>query len=281
MRSGRNRWSERWGGARRLKAIGTELAGGRKPLRIAHAYGNTRARLETALAAPVDAIELDIWFRAGEVWVRHERRLNPLPILIDRRMRGHSLPPLSLPLGKRLYVRLDISRLKLDDVLQEVAGAKALLIDIKGVYHARENLEFARTVVRKIREHGAEGWAAICGQFWPVLDDVRREASDIEVRYSVERVFQWEKFMRLVGEDDRVRRVCIEHRFLNDERVRFIEEQGVDLFCWTVDDREEARRLVAGGVDGIISNDLELLAELRQGREVDSLEETVSPGGEG
>jgi glycerophosphoryl diester phosphodiesterase len=68
--------------------------------------------------------------------------------------------------------------------------------------------------------------------------------------------------MRLVGEDERVRKVCIEHRFLNEERVRYIEEQGVDIFCWTVDDLTEARRLAAAGADGIISNNLELLAEL-------------------
>ena len=46
-----------------------------------------------------------------------------------------------------------------------------------------------------------------------------REAPDLEVRYSVERVFQWEKFMRLVGDDERVRRVCIGHRFLNGEVI--------------------------------------------------------------
>jgi glycerophosphoryl diester phosphodiesterase len=237
-----------------------------------------------AIAAPVDAIELDVWFRTGEVWVRHERRLNPLPILIDRRMRSHKLPPWSVPLGRRWYARLDVERLKLDDVLEEVAGAKVLLIDIKGAYHARENLEFARTLVQKIREHGATEWANVCGQFWPVLDDVRKVAPEIEVRYSVERVYQWEKFMRLVGDDERVRKVCIEHRFLNEERVRFIEEQGVDLFCWTVDDPKEARRLVAGGADGIISNNLELLANLRRDREVAAPaagERGITPGGEG
>lgn len=78
--------------------------------------------------------------------------------------------------------------------------------------------------------------------------------------------------MRLVGDDERVRRVCIEHRFLNEERVRFLEGQGVNVYCWTVDDRGEARRLSAAGVDGIISNDLQLLAELSEG---------VTPAGEG
>lgn len=251
------------------------MGGVRKPVLIAHAYGNTRARLQTALAAPVDAIELDLWYRAGRLRVHHERRLNPLPLLVDKRMPGHALPPFSFQLGKRLYVRLDLTTLKLDEVLQEVAGAKRLLIDLKGSYHAHQNLDFARTLVSAIRDHAAERWTTICGQFWPVLEDVRKEAPDIDVRYSIEHVYQWEKFMRLAGADERVRKVCIEHRFLNDERVRYIEEQGVDIFCWTVDDLTEARRLAAAGADGIISNDLELLAQLRRDRRADE-----PPGGD-
>ncbi len=242
---------------------GTTARTSSRPLRIAHAYGNTRDRLRAALAAPIDVIEVDAWYRAGEVWVRHEHRLGPLPLLVDKRMRGHSLPPLSLPLGRHLYMRLDIDRLKLDEILDTVAGAKGLLVDVKGSYRGRRNFEFAQTLVRKIREHGGEGWVAVCGQHWPVLDDVRVESPGLEVRYSVERPNQWEKFMRLVGDDERVRRVCIEHRFLNEERALFLDQRGVDVFCWTVDDRDKAQRLVDAGVDGVISNDLDLLAGLR------------------
>jgi glycerophosphoryl diester phosphodiesterase len=249
-----------------VRAPGASTVDHDKPLLIAHAYGNSRARLRTALDSPVDAIELDLWYRAGELWVRHEQRLNPLPLLVDRRMRSHSLPPLSLPLGKRLYARLDFNPLKLEEVLQMVAGSRTLLIDLKGSYRARQNLAFAQTLVKTIRDHGAESWVTVCGQFWPVLDDVRKEAPDLEVRYSIERSYQWEKFMRLLGEDARVCKVCIEHRFLNEERVRFIEERGVDIYCWTVDDPTEAFRLAAAGADGIISNDLELLARLGQAR---------------
>ena len=234
-----------------------------RPLRIAHAYGNTRDRLRAALAAPIDVIELDAWYRAGQVWVRHERRLGFLPLLVDKQMPGHSLPPLSLPLGRRWYVRLDINRLKLDDVLDTVAGSKGLLVDVKGSYRGRRNLEFAQSLVRKIGEHAGETWVAVCGQQWPVLDDVRAEAPGLEVRYSVERPDQWEKFMRLVGDDERVRRVCIEHRFLNEERALFLDQRGVDVFCWTVDNRDRAQRLVDAGVDGVISNAPDLLAGLR------------------
>jgi glycerophosphoryl diester phosphodiesterase len=252
-----------------VRSRDTQTSSDGKPLLIAHAYGNTRTRLQTALAAAVDAIELDLWYRNNKLWVRHEKRLDPVPLLVDKRMRGHSLPPLSLPFSKRLYVRLDVNSLKLPEVLHRVSGSKRLLVDLKGSYHAQQNLEFAQTLIRAIREHDAEGWTTVCGQFWPVLEDIRKEAPDIDVRYSIEHVYQWERFMRLVGEDERVRKVCIEHRFLNEERVRYIEEQGVDIFCWTVDDPTEARRLAAAGADGIISNDLELLAALRRGPQSD------------
>lgn len=240
-----------------------EGAGGgssdRPVLRIAHAFGNTRERLQTALAAPVDMIELDVWYRAGQVWVRHEPRLGPLPLLVDKRMRGHSPPPLSLPLGKRWYVRLDANRLRLEDVLGAAAGGKRLLVDVKGSYGRDESRAFARVLARLAREFGG---VAVCGQYWPVLDGLRREALELEVRYSVERLGQWEQFVQMAGQDEGVRRVCIEHRFLSGERARFLDERGVDVFCWTVDDAEAARRLVSAGVDGIISNDLDVLAGL-------------------
>jgi glycerophosphoryl diester phosphodiesterase len=224
------------------------------------------------MASAADMVEADVWYGAGKVWVRHEPRPGPLPLLVDKRMRGHSLPPWSLPLGRRWYLRLDIDRLSLDEVLETLGGAKGLLVDVKGSYPGHENRRFAAALVRTLREHGAENSVAICGQYWPVLDEVRSEAPDLEVRYSVERVFQWDKFMRLVGDDERVRRVCIEHRFLNEERVRFLEGQGVNVYCWTVDDRDEARRLAASGVDGVISNDLALLG---------ALGEAIRPAGEG
>jgi len=243
----------------------------RYPQRVAHAYGNTRERLRTALESDIDAIEVDVWYRGDQIWVRHEPRLDPLPLLVDKRMPGHRLPPFSLPLGRRWYVRLDINRLTLSEVLETVAGTKGLLIDLKGVYHGRQNQEFARTLARAIRGHEAEGWVSVCGQFWPVLEDVQKEAPGIQVRYSVEKVYQWEKFMRMVRDDGPARRVCIEHRFMNEERALFLKQHGVSSYCWTVDDRDDARRLAAAGVDAIISNDLALLAELRTGAPVSDL----------
>jgi glycerophosphoryl diester phosphodiesterase len=152
--------------------------------------------------------------------------------------------------------------LKLDEVMGTVAAQKRLLIDVKGDYSPNGIEAFARAIVAAIAKHDALDWASVCGQYWPVLDRVREIAPQIEVRYSIEKLNQWEKFLTLLERDDLVPRVCIEHRFLDEERARYIKEHGIEIYCWTVDDPAEAARLVEGGVDGIISNDLELLAGL-------------------
>jgi glycerophosphoryl diester phosphodiesterase len=87
-------------------------------------------------------------------------------------------------------------------------------------------------------------------------------APDVEVRYSIQQEYQWERFLRMMERDPAVRRVCIAYGFIDADKARLMEERDVDLYCWTVDDWDEARRLVRQGVDGIISNDLKLLAAL-------------------
>ena len=230
-------------------------------LSIAHAYGNSRGSLELALASEADMIEVDMWYRGDDIYIRHERRMGWLPILYDQVMKGHKLGPFALRIGN-FFIRPDIHTLKLDELLETVAGRKRLLLDVKGFYHAPKVDEYVETLVEKIRAHGAEGWVAVCGQTYPVLHRLREVAPDIEVRYSIQWEYQWERFLRLMEHDPAVRRVCIAYGFIDADKARLMEERDVDLYCWTVDDWDEARRLVRQGVDGIISNDLKLLAAL-------------------
>jgi len=233
-----------------------------KPARIAHAYGNNRESLRRALVAPIDVIEADVWYRDGEMYVRHEPRLGPLPLLVDRRMRGHSLPPMSLRFWHRYYVRLDFNSLQLDELLDIVGGQRRLLLDVKGDYRASQNLAFAGALISKIIEHGAADWVAVCGQFWPVLRCVRELAPHVEVRYSIESPMQWQRFVAMLDRGDTARNVCIEYRFLSDGKARFLQKHKVETYCWTVDDSASASRLITLGADGIISNDLALLGAI-------------------
>src|SRR3990172_5712362 len=118
----------------------------KRPVRIAHAYGNSLDALERALAADNDMIETDIWYRAGQILVRHERRLGPLPLLGDRRMAGHALGPMSLRLGRRYFLRPDVKPFRLDDLLDAAGGRRRLLLHFKGTYTRREIDTFSRLI---------------------------------------------------------------------------------------------------------------------------------------
>ncbi len=230
--------------------------------RIAHAYGNNGRALETALAADVDMIEVDMWYRAGRIEIRHERRWSWLPILADRRGRAlHAMGPFVVPLWSNYFLRPDIGTMQLEELLERTAGRRRLLLDIKA-RKRDESAAFAAMLVQAIDRHSAHEWVAVCGQYWPFIRDLRQIAPAIEVRYSMEWPRQWERFVEMAPADRGARRVCIEHRFFDADKEAFLRQHGVNIYCWTVDDPADAQALVARGVHGITSNDLELLATL-------------------
>lgn len=239
---------------------------GGRPIRIAHAYGNRRDMIETAANADVDFMEADLWYRAGEVWVRHERRLGCLPLLYDRRPQGvDSVGPWALTVFPRHYVRLDINPLRLAEVLERTQGRCGLLLDIKGSYAGEGARTYARALARNLAQaQPTTGEVIVCGEM-EVLDRVREAAPDLDVRYTIEKQRHWEGFLRRLEADSPVRGVCMDHEFLSDEIARFLEDKGLRVFCWTIDDPAQARELLALGVDGIISNNIPLLEQLGSG----------------
>ncbi len=237
--------------------------GPRPPVAIAHAYGNRRASIAEALTAGVDVIETDACYRAGELWVRHERRLGPLPLLYDRRPRGvRRIGPWALPFPLRYYLRLDIRPLTLVEVLERTKGHSRTLVDVKGRYSRDDTGAYARHLAQLAEDDDRD--VAVCGQNWTVLDEIRAQAPQTEVRYSVEHPEQWQALLRRLDAGQAINGICIEHRFLAGDKMRLLRDKGISVYCWTVDSREEARRLLGRGVDGIISNDLSLLASLAE-----------------
>jgi glycerophosphoryl diester phosphodiesterase len=232
------------------------------PVRIAHAYGNTRRAIDLALGAGVDMVEADVWYRRRRIFVHHDRPLAPLPLLADRKMRGHPRPPWSLPLLRGYYVRPDVNILTLEGLLDRTAGRRRLLLDVKGNDDADYARRFARRLASAIRKAEAVNAVEVCGQTWPVLTELRQLAPELSVRFSIERPDQWQAFVDMTERDGRPPNVCIQHRFLTDDRLRFLKEHGAGIYAWTVDSVPEARALLGRGVDGIISNNLDLLASL-------------------
>ena len=64
-------------------------------------------------------------------------------------------------------------------------------------------------------------------------------------------------FARLLSKID-TRAVTWEHPLLTAARIAALHAQGLHVYAWTVDDPQIMRRLIADGVDGIISNRPEL-----------------------
>lgn len=237
-----------------------------QPVRIAHAYGNSRAALRRALTADVDMIEVDVWYRGGNVYAHHARRLNPLPLLADKKMPGHPLPRPALPVWPGYWAWPDINPLTLGELIETVGGSKRLLLDVKGRYKGGRSAAFAEAIARQLRARQATSWTVVCGQTYPVLNALRHAGDEIEVRYSLEKPHQWESFVRKMKAHRQVRQVCISRHFIDDEKARILEENGVNVYVWTVDDPAAARHWVEQGADGIISNDLDLLEGLPRRR---------------
>ena len=236
--------------------------GGGRPLRIAHAFGNRREGIQKAIAADVDVIEADLWLRAKEIWVRHERRLPLLPILYDRKPPGmRSFGPWSLTVFPNHYIRLDVNPLRLTELLETTRGKRHLLLDLKDDLPPDRARAYAKALARVVRDAGCAESVIVCGQT-RTLDGVREVAPELDVRYSVERPRHWEAFLRRVEADPTIHGLCLYRKLLTEPVAALLQERGLEVFCWTVDDPEEARRLVALGADGIISNDLTLLARL-------------------
>jgi glycerophosphoryl diester phosphodiesterase len=235
-------------------------------VRIGHAYGNTRHSIDLACAARVDSIEADLWYRDGDIYARHDRRLSPLPLLADRKMRGHPLPPYSIQLIKGYYVRPDINPIKLPELLERTQAGPRLLLDVKGGTDDEYARAFARLLAKQIRGASAIDRVEVCGQLWSVLTHLGSEAPEIDRRFSIETPNQWSEFLQITNRQRKTHDVCIEHRFLTDQRLTLLKNQGASVYTWTVDRRDLAQALIERGVNGIISNNLQLLSSIAGAR---------------
>ena len=234
-----------------------------RTVRIAHAYGNRRDKIERAVAADVDLIEADLWFRAGDFWLRHERRLSFFPLLYDRRPRRgiRDDGPWALTVFPRHYIRPDLQPLPLSELLERADGKRRLLLDLKDEdVEASEARVIAEALVRALAAAGRED-AIVCGQT-DLLDDVREAGPHLDVRYSIERQEQWDALLRRLDAGAAIRGLCVYHRFFDDGVARFTADNGLQVYAWTVDDPERARQLVQMGAAGITSNSLPLLEAL-------------------
>jgi hypothetical protein len=230
--------------------------------RIAHGYGNRRDRLERALAAGVDFVEADARWDGREVWIRHERRLGPLPLLYNNRLApAHRIGPLGFSAGQ-LWFRLDVRRMTLHELIDRTQGRAGLMLDLKAArYSPLQRYRFMRRLFETLDHANFEQPLTFCGQ-WPLLDAIRDMRPSQPVYYSVDRPFRWVEMGARIRGGDAIPGITLRRELFTAERVAFLRERGVDVFAWDIDTADQAADVIAFGAAGVIADDLDLLAEL-------------------
>jgi glycerophosphoryl diester phosphodiesterase len=199
--------------------------------------------LRAAVAAGVDWLEVDVWWHYGRIVARHDAALWRLPVTYSRKHIG----------------LLPLRPITLDELLDAVAGTNIrLLLDLKGSAAALPG-----ALAEGLRRRDALSRAALCGQEWGPLDAARAVEPGVTVFFSLGREEHYPAYLRRLAEGTAPPRISIRHTLLTPERVTELHERGVMIFSWTVNDLPRAQTLVHWGVDGIISDSLSLLAELR------------------
>jgi hypothetical protein len=207
--------------------------------RIAHRAGNDRSALLHALDTCVDWLETDIWYDFGRVAVRHDPALWRLPIILSS--------------GRPRLLR---GPLFLDDVIAS-SGEGRLLLDLKG-HHRR----LPEAMLAAVRGRDATARIAACGQDWDLLDALTGQDSAVPVLHSVGNRRQLAAHAARLSHGPLPHGISIASWLVTRDLVRQYQERGLRVFVWTVNDLRLALQLAGWGVDGIISDSLDVLAAL-------------------
>ncbi|MDI6858210.1 MAG: glycerophosphodiester phosphodiesterase [Dehalococcoidia bacterium] len=228
------------------------------PMRIAHGFGNRRELVRLALDRGIEMIEGDVRLGRGRLWMRHDRRLPLLPVLLGRRPRHLPLTPRwDIALGP-WHARVDPDPLPLEELLAMASGRCRLLLDLKPPRRQADVPAFAEALARLLRGPDLSETVWLCGD-WALLDEAQRLTPEYALYYSVGDRGRWRDLARRLEAGDPIRRVSVHAGLLDKSTAGFLRDRGVEIICWAVYDLGEAERVTALGVDGIISPDLGVL----------------------
>ena len=223
--------------------------------------GNTIESFEAAVEAGVDTIEFDvIWLRDAEL--PPEQRA---PLMVAHDWEAHAAhPPLPLTEALDAFLEPPLDRVEIDlDVKlpgREEEFVEALrergLIDramistmemhtLKRVLELEPKLRRGWTFPKTSRDWTRRPWAkpALKAALYGMRLQLPGLAAEKLPRFGV--FAMW-----------------VYHPLVSPKLAGICKRAGVELIAWTVDDEPRMRQLVAMGVDGLVSNDPRLYANL-------------------
>jgi len=213
------------------------------PVIIAHRAGNSYEALERALAAGVDAIEVDVRLDHGRFAGRHDGRLAFLPIYVGR-----------------WHVRFSLARATdFDEVLRRVAGRASLLVDVKNT-----SARTLRLLLDVLKADGALAGTRMSSPYWDLMRSARENEPELKTYYSIGEPKELRHFWIRQQRTHEAKGVSIKEGLLDKPLVDRFEAEGIEIAAYNVYDVSRARELVAWGVAAIISGDLSLLRALKE-----------------
>ncbi len=241
-----------------------------RPLVFGHRGGaklapeNTLPAFARGLAAGADGFECDVRLSADEVPVvihdatldRTTDRRGPVGALTAAELGRLDATCRFVPAGPAQALNEVAGVPRLLDVLQRFPAAR-VIIELKDTHEA-----LARAVVQAVRHCGAEGRVCVGSFDRPVLERLRALAPEIvtsasrrEAQWTLAR--SWLRFPRLGPAPYRAFQVPERSGRLHVVRPAFVRQahrEGAVVQVWTVDQPDDVQRLLAVGVDGIISD---------------------------
>jgi len=220
-----------------------------RPLVIAHAgcagHGpeNTLLSIACALSLGADAVEVDVRFTADGVPVlMHDET-------VDRTTDGQG------PLASLTWAQVQSLRIaggervpSLEEAARALRGRALLVAEVKVA--GREEA-VARAIAATVGEEGAQVWSfhpqALAGmmQLAPRMPRV--------LLVDAQKAATWPRPLA-VALGLGAHGIAVQHEALGPRQVEEAHRHGLRLYAWTVDAQQDLERVLALGVDGIVSN---------------------------
>lgn len=239
------------------------------PVVVAHRGGahlapeNTLAAIRQAVELGVDMIEIDVILsNDGEVIVIHDDT-------IDRTTDGEGVvKEMTLEeikqydAGSWFDARFAGEQVPtLGEVFEAIDGLSILLIEIKDGDEQYPGLE--RKVVDEIKSHDAADWVVVQSFNEKSVLRVKEMVPALTTYYLLGGNFpEFYEALESPAGDLPYDGLAVHHSVIDAAKVTKIHEIGYLLFTWTVNEDEDMQRIIAAGVDGIITDRPDRLQEM-------------------
>jgi glycerophosphoryl diester phosphodiesterase len=209
-------------------------------LAIAHRAGNSLAGLHSANELGVDVIECDVHDYRGRLEVRHLKTAGPLPFLWDRWELTSSSAP----------------RLGLAELLEADRHGTTFMLDLKG-----RRARAGRRVASLLHERDHATPIMVCGRHWPSVDAMAH-LPYVRPVLSARNRAELSRLLRRLAVGQGAHGVSVHRSLLDRAVVAQLLERVEVVMTWPVNDVAVMESLLDIGVNGIISDEVEVLRVL-------------------